>query len=429
MDEYVGKHCPREITNEEVVKILKLSKAGKSPGCDEIPMEMYKNQTAINALTQVFNICYNTGMIPELWSRGIITPIPKSSTSDPRDPMSYRGITLAPTSYKLYCGVLNSRLTVKLDELNFIHDEQNGFRSNRSTIDHLSTITSIIETRKMCKLSTFAAFIDFKKAYDTVNRFLLFCKLESIGISSKMLNALKSLYHKVQSCVKVNGNLTQWFDVQCGLKQGCVLSPILFNIFINNLVNEVKSLNVGIPIEEEKICILLYADDIVLLAENESDLQMLLNVLHMWCHKNDISVNMSKSKIIHFRPPSFPRSIYTFMLEQVTEAGDIINSENVVHRQSSTPKSDEESANIPTLNELREKDKVGKRAKELTRQLLNQSSSSSDDSDSDSSNDNDEDKDKTQIEGNDLPYVIFKDKQKRTVLKQGLLRVKMMCHK
>ncbi|CAG2252315.1 unnamed protein product [Mytilus edulis] len=122
-------------------------------------------------------------MIPELWSRGIITPIPKSSTSDPRDPMSYRGITLAPTSYKLYCGVLNSRLTVKLDELNFIHDEQNGFRSNRSTIDHLSTITSIIETRKMCKLSTFAAVIDFKKAYDTVNRFLLFCKLESIGIS------------------------------------------------------------------------------------------------------------------------------------------------------------------------------------------------------------------------------------------------------
>ncbi|CAG2239248.1 unnamed protein product [Mytilus edulis] len=132
-----------EITNEEVLNILKLSKAGKSPGCDEIPMEMYKNQTAISALTQVFNICCNTGMIPELWSRGIITPIPKSSTSDPRDPMSYRGITLAPTSYKLYCGVLNSRLTVKLDELNFKHDEQNGFRSNRSTIDHLSTITSI----------------------------------------------------------------------------------------------------------------------------------------------------------------------------------------------------------------------------------------------------------------------------------------------
>ncbi|CAG2210923.1 unnamed protein product [Mytilus edulis] len=132
--------------------------------------------------------------------------------------MSYRGITLAPTSYKLYCGVLNSRLTVKLDDLNFIHDEQNGFRSNRNTIDHLSTITTIIETRKMCKMSTFAAFIDFKKAYDTVNRFLLFCKLESIGISSKMLNALKSLYHKVQSCVKVNGNLTQWFDVQCGFK-------------------------------------------------------------------------------------------------------------------------------------------------------------------------------------------------------------------
>ncbi|CAG2196114.1 unnamed protein product [Mytilus edulis] len=147
-----------EITNEEVVNILKLSKAGKSPGCDEIPMEMYKNQTAINALTQVFNICYNTRMIPELWSRGIITPIPKCSTSDTRDPMSYRVITLVPTSYKLYCGVLNSRLTVKVDELNCIHDEQNGFRSNCSTIDHLSTITSIIETRKMCVTVNFCSF-------------------------------------------------------------------------------------------------------------------------------------------------------------------------------------------------------------------------------------------------------------------------------
>ncbi|CAG2239279.1 unnamed protein product [Mytilus edulis] len=321
-----------EITNDEVLNILKLSKAGKSPGCDEIPMEMYKNQTAISALTQVKAVTtLEARMIPELWSRGIITPIPKSSTSDPRDPMSYRGITLAPTSYKLYCGVLNSRLTVKLDELNFIHDEQNGFRSNRSTIDHLSTITSIIETRKMCKMSTFAAFIDFKKAYDTVNRFLLFCKLESIGISSKMLNALKSLYHKVQSCVKVNGKITQWFDVQCGLKQGCVLSPILFNTFINNLVSEVKSLNFGIPIEEEKICILLYADDIVLLVENESDLQMLLDVLHMWCHKNDISVNLSKSKIIHFRPPSFPRSIYTFMLDLVST---VIKREIVILQKS-----------------------------------------------------------------------------------------------
>ncbi|CAG2237220.1 unnamed protein product [Mytilus edulis] len=84
------------ISYEEVYNVLLSSKNGKSPGCDEITVELYKNQTALLALTRIFNICFDSGKIPALWSKGIITPIPKSSTADPRDPMAYRGITLAP---------------------------------------------------------------------------------------------------------------------------------------------------------------------------------------------------------------------------------------------------------------------------------------------------------------------------------------------
>ncbi|CAG2213498.1 unnamed protein product [Mytilus edulis] len=79
-----------EISVEEVFNVLKCSKNGKSPGYDEIPVELYKNQTMLNALTRVFNICFDSGKVPAMWSKGIITPIPKSSTSDPRDPLSYR---------------------------------------------------------------------------------------------------------------------------------------------------------------------------------------------------------------------------------------------------------------------------------------------------------------------------------------------------
>ena len=96
-----------------------------------------------------------------MWSKGIITPIPNCTTSDPRDPKSYRGITLIPCSYKLYCSILNNRLVSWLESRNILHDEPNGFHSSRSTIDHL--ITSIIETRKLRKLSTFTVFVDFKK--------------------------------------------------------------------------------------------------------------------------------------------------------------------------------------------------------------------------------------------------------------------------
>ena len=302
-----------DITIEEVFHVLKLAKNGKSPGIDELPVELLKNPTALSALVRIFNVCFSTGKVPNLWSKGVITPIPKSSTSDPSDPLSYRGITLAPATYKLYCGVLDLRLSAKLDTSDMLHDEQNGFRRERNTVDHLSSITSIIETRKLRKLSTFAAFIDFKKAYDSVNRFLLFKKLEGLGISSKMIRALRSLYNNVQSCIKLNGFLSGWFSVNNGLKQGCVISPLLFNIFINDLIDAVKKLNVGIDIGNEKICILLYADDVVFLSENENDLQKILNTLECWCCNNDINVNLEKSKIVHFRSQSTERTNFSFV--------------------------------------------------------------------------------------------------------------------
>ena len=127
----------------------------------------------------VMNTCYSIicieciGKIPSMWSKGI-TSITKCSTSDTRDPPSYWGVTLAPCSYKLFCSILNYRLVSWLETKNVLHDEQNDFRCGRSTIDHLSTHSSIIETRKLRKLSTVAVFEDFKKAYDTVNRNLLF---------------------------------------------------------------------------------------------------------------------------------------------------------------------------------------------------------------------------------------------------------------
>ena len=136
-----------------------------------------QNNLVIKTLQKLFNLCFKNGKIQNIWSKGIITPIPKCSTTDPRDPLSHRGITLAPCTYKFYCNILNNRLVDWLDEKGILNDEQNGFVKERSTIDHISTLTSIIETRKKCKLSTFVSFIDFKKAYDSVNRSLLFKKI------------------------------------------------------------------------------------------------------------------------------------------------------------------------------------------------------------------------------------------------------------
>ena len=169
---------------------------------------------------------------------------------------------------------------------NILLDNQNGFRKNRSTVDHVMTITSIIETRKLNKKNTFAAFIDFRKAYDNINRNLLFEKMRHLGINGSMYKTLIAIYDNVRCSVRLNGIYTEWFEVKCGLKQGCALSSILFNLYINDLLQRLNELNVGIDIEGQKLSVLAYADDVVLLAETESDLQVLLDELNLWCINN-----------------------------------------------------------------------------------------------------------------------------------------------
>ena len=305
-------HFNSEITRDEVNKAISRAKKGKSAGIDEIPTDVLKNGVAVDILHRLFSVCFSTGSIPDDWNYSIITPIPKSSTGDARNPLNYRGISLAPACYKLYCGVLNSRLETWVDENNLLCDEQNGFRKSRSTLDHLSTLTSIIETRKAKKTDTFVAFIDFSKAYDSIPRDKLWTKLKQKGLCGRLYNALISLYKTVKSCVRINGMSTDFFDVKCGLKQGCLLSPLLFNLYIDDLIRDMNLLNIGIKIDDEKICILLYADDVILIADTEEDLQTLLKCLHDWSERNGLKINKDKSKIVHFRRASVPRSVFNF---------------------------------------------------------------------------------------------------------------------
>ena len=302
------------ISSQEVVNAMKAMKRNKAFGADGLPAEVLKGACLTELLVAMFNKCFSTGITPEAWKYGIIQPIPKSSTSNIRDPLGYRGITLTSVVYKMYCYILNKRLTVWDDRNGVISDTQNGFHKGRSTLDHISTLTSIIETRKLKGKSTFAAFIDFKKAYDSINRNLLFTKLNDIGIGGNMFKALLSVYKDVKCCVRLNGIETEWFPVDCGLKQGCSLSPILFNFFINDLVTRISAMEIGIDIDGENVAILLYADDAVLVCESEKELQVLLQTLHTWCTDNKLAVNHDKSKVVHFRPQSVQQTQHAFML-------------------------------------------------------------------------------------------------------------------
>ena len=150
-------------------------------------------------------------------------------------PGSYRGISLQSAVLKLYTSILNRRLMFLLETHEVISDLQNGFRPHRTCQDHILTLHNIVLNRKLKGDDTYACFVDFKKAFDSINRDLLWRKLSLYGIRGLFLDTLKSMYQDFECSVEVHKDYTPWFNVNSGVKQGCLLSPTLFSLFVNDL--------------------------------------------------------------------------------------------------------------------------------------------------------------------------------------------------
>ncbi len=130
----------------------------------------------------------------------------------------------------------------------------------------------------------YAAFIDLEKAYDKIPRDILLRKLNKLGINGNILNVLSSMYQGGRSCVKICNKRTEYFDVNRGLKQGCALSPNLFNIFISDLPGIFRQADSDpVKINNETIGSLFWADDILLISETAQGLQKSLKKLEDYC--------------------------------------------------------------------------------------------------------------------------------------------------
>ncbi|CAC5396918.1 unnamed protein product [Mytilus coruscus] len=196
----------RAIERDEVREAVFRAKQGKSAGIDEIPSENLRNDTCID-LYKIIQFCFIEGHVPSEWLTSMISPIPKPKM-DPLNPLEYRPISLISVPCKIYADILNKRLTNRLEQNDMLAEEQNGFRRNRSCLDHLYVLTTITENRKLRRKESFVCFVDAKKAFDNVNRDMLWYKLMKIGSNGTFLKAIQSLYDATQSAVKLGNNLT-----------------------------------------------------------------------------------------------------------------------------------------------------------------------------------------------------------------------------
>jgi hypothetical protein len=213
---------------------------------------------------------------------------------------NYRGITLLSTVGKVFVTILERRLSRWCEQKKVIVQEQAGFRPGRTTVNHIFTLAEIIQRRKKEKKSTYCCFLDIKKAYDTVWREGLWEKLSNVGIDGKILNVIKNMYEKVQSCVVINNRPSSWFSIDVGLRQGCVLSPLLFLIFINDLLRELKESGMGVTASGIQVSNLAFADDIALLANTKEDLQAMLQIAERYARKWKFTFNTKKCKVMVF---------------------------------------------------------------------------------------------------------------------------------
>lgn len=294
-----------DITEDEIICELKKLKNNKSPGDDGIPGELYKclSTRMLPVLLKLFNKILQTGDFPESWVTAIIIPLYKKG--DKNDCGNYRGISLLCVLSKIFMGVISKRLTLWSELNENIVEEQAGFRSGYSTIDNIFILTSII-TKYLSKKKgvLYCAFIDFSKAFDCINRSKLFYLLINKNLHGNMIKLLQNIYSTVKARVKSTNGLSNTFNCNTGVRQGCVLSPWLFAMYINELANEMES-NGGNGIFIHKdfhdLMLLLFADDLVLIADTCIDLQRRLNCLASYCDKWNMTVNMDKSNIVVFK--------------------------------------------------------------------------------------------------------------------------------
>ena len=164
--------------------------------------------------------------------------------------------------------------------------------------DHLLILKGLCSLRKNKKHKTWLAFRDVSKAFDTVNRDKLFQTLWNKGIQGKAWRLVHGLYEKVENKVIFGPYESEWYEVLNGVKQGCIMSPTIFSIVMSDLEDMLLEQDVGIPYHNKRIPALFYADDIVLMAENDMQLQSMLDVANEFVVKWGMKFNDVKSKVM-----------------------------------------------------------------------------------------------------------------------------------
>ena len=182
----------------------------------------------IQMLGKLFYAIWQKEQTPRDWSRMLVTPIHKKG--DRKYPANYRAISLLSIPGKVFSKIILNIMKLKTEEA--MKNSQFEFKQGRGTVDAIFVVRQIIEKAREHQVPLHFNFIDFKSAFDTVWRKALWRMMIAIGVDKKIVNIIEALYKDTECAIVIDGHITEWFKVNIGVRQGCILSPTLFNIFL-----------------------------------------------------------------------------------------------------------------------------------------------------------------------------------------------------
>jgi hypothetical protein len=321
----------------EVRKAISLMKSGKAPGVDGITSEFLKAdiEVATDVLHNLFTAIWSKEALPDDWEKGLLTRIAKKG--DLRSCDNWRGVTLLSIPSKVFCRILLNRIDAAIDSQ--LREEQAGFRRGRGCIDQIFALRNIIEQCIEWNTPLFINFIDFRKAFDSVHRESLWKILRSYGIPQKFVTLISKFYDNFEcSVILDDSSISDSFPVKSGVRQGCILSPILFLLVIDwiqrkSTADKVRGIQWNLFSHLEDLD---FADDLAELSPSSTMLQEKTDKLTMHAKTAGLTVNSSKTKTMSINATR-PASIQ-IEGEDISDVNDFTYLGSVVSNASGTGK-------------------------------------------------------------------------------------------
>lgn len=239
---------------------------------------------------------WKSGRIPEEWKTSVIVSLFKKRDQEKTE--NYREISLLCTAYKIYAELLRQRLEEEIERKELLPESQRGFRKGRGVLDNVFVLSHMVQREKKDKV--YALFVDLRAAFDKVVKEKLWEVLEEKRIKEKIIRRVKMIYEETK-VVRTKERMTNSFIIKKGVRQGCVLIPVLFNMYIADIDKYMKEKGIDrVSIDKEGVSSLAYANDMVIVAKNRDALMGMMEALRKFIKKNGFELNTEKTKVLTF---------------------------------------------------------------------------------------------------------------------------------